>query len=102
MGDDELTGSEQPLTAQDRYTKDLWEQHGLGEHPTATQIEPVATKMLADVHTMFDAASMVLGRYVNAQEKDIVGPVLMTESPEERYAALLMIRATEQMAKAKK
>ncbi|MBX4190225.1 hypothetical protein KW791_02945 [Candidatus Parcubacteria bacterium] len=79
-------GFETPRTAKDHYTLDLWRKHGLGDHPSFKEIEPVATRLLVD--DPLAAAAMVLCRRVDAKEKKIVSIFILT--PKKSFVLLLL------------
>ncbi len=91
----ELPGFEQPQQPQDKWTAQLYEKHGLGEAPTLEQIEPIATTLLGNPLDLLAGASLVLGREVDAQEKQLLVNLLMAGDAEHRFGVLLLTKAAE-------
>lgn len=95
------TGFEKPQTAQDSYTSELWQKHGLGNTPSLRAIEPIATQLLSSPLGLIDGAAMVLGRHVGAQETDLLEPLLFVSDGSMRFAALLLQKTAETLDKLK-
>lgn len=94
---EQLTGFEMSRDAQDEYTARLWRKHGLGEHPSFAEMEPVAQRLMGDFRTFLEGASMVLCRHVGAQEGDIVQAMFFPER--ERFGLLLLRYGLEELKK---
>jgi len=92
-------GYQRPQSPQDNWAARLYQEHDLGQTPSQADIEPVATELLGSPLTALSGAELVLGRRVDAQEKDIA-QIIVTPgfSPEERYGLLLMQKSYEEMS----
>jgi len=83
-----VPGFEEPRTARDDYALALWREHGLS-HPSMAQIEPVFKKVY-ERGDILEAAAIVLGRNVSAEDTEVVGLVALTTDPNEAFGLLLM------------
>jgi len=90
-----------PGFSRKRPAKDNWAgvlriKHGLSEDASLEEIETTATRLLGDPRTVLSGAELVLGRRVDAQDKE-VPPIIMTPgfSPEERFGLLLLQLAVD-------
>ncbi len=88
-------GFESPRTAKDNYTLGLWRKHGLGDHPSCRNIEPVAIRLLGNHETAMEGISIVMGRRVDSRETEIVAVMLL--SPTDAFGLLLLQSSVEQL-----
>lgn len=90
-----LVGFRGARTARDGYALALWQKHGLGEHPSFEEMEPVIEQLLGNPSTKLEAASIALGRRVDAREKEI--GIMLIGDPEDAFCALLVQHDAEIM-----
>ena len=89
-----LTGSAVAHTAKDDYALNLWRKHGLGDHPSIQKIEPVAKQLLNNPATFLEGAAVVLGRRVDAKEKNICALIFLS-CADKKFGALLLVGEIE-------
>ncbi len=69
----------EPRIARDEYALEVWRKHGLGDHPSFTQMEKKAQELLSDPRTALDGMAMVLGRRIDAGE-DSTLPLIVLDA----------------------
>jgi len=82
-------GFEAPLKAKDEYASTLWKKHGFDSSPSFSQMESIAKKLLKNVETYLEGASIMLGRRVDAKEQDVFAFLMFAENADERFGLLL-------------
>ena len=98
----EFAGFERPRQPKDKLTAELYQKYNLGPTPSLESIEPVATPLLESPLTMMEGASLVLGRDVRSEEKDLVRRILFIGDGKDRFGALLLERAAAEMEENRK
>ena len=93
----DLPGFQKPRQANDGWTAKLYEKHKLGVTPSLEQIEPVATRLLSSPLTLIEAGELVLGRRIDANEKDVTQLLFSPTTAEERFGLLLIQKSIEEM-----
>lgn len=93
-----LAGFNRPRKACDMW---LYEKHSLGRAPSLEMIETTATKLLGQPRTVLEGAELVLGRRIDAREKDIMKIIGSAGSPEDKFALLLLQKEIEKLKKRK-
>lgn len=99
MGEKQLPGFQRPQVSQDNWVANIYQRYELGSTPSLEQIEPIATKLLADIDTAHTGAEMVLGRRVDSaiEKEPEVLEILATPglSGQERFLRLLLQKTIE-------
>jgi hypothetical protein len=88
----DTAGFTQPLTTEDSYILKMWQEKGLGDHPTLEDIEPVAVQMMREGQVL-EAAGLVLARRVDAKEEGVT--CLFLTTPENAFGILLLKKTEE-------
>lgn len=94
-------GFQKPRVPQDEWTARLYEEYGLRPNPSLQEIEPIASRLLANPETFISGAELVLGRRVDAKDQEVtfVGAIPGLDG-RDRFTFLLFQRAIEKAATA--
>ncbi|EKD87317.1 MAG: hypothetical protein ACD_36C00147G0001 [uncultured bacterium] len=93
---DSRPGFIQPIQPQDQWTAKLYEKYGFITPPSLEELELKVTQMLEDPLEALSAAEMMLGRRVDAQDKEVT-PILFNLglSGAEKFGLLLIQKTLE-------
>ena len=95
------SGFTTPQIPKDEETRNLYERHNLPPTPTLGEIEPIAMTLLERDDSIIEAAQLILGRRVDAQELmlgntgSLVPFLLLAPSPDRRFGILLLQKGIE-------
>ena len=80
----------------DEWIIELRDKHGLTEASTPEDVDQKVLELLEDTKTSLDAAEIVLGRRIDAEDGEVM-PILSTPdfSPKDRHGLLLMQQFVE-------
>ncbi|OGV96025.1 hypothetical protein A2W24_03085 [Microgenomates group bacterium RBG_16_45_19] len=95
---EERAGFQRPQPTRDNWTSRLRQEHGLHTDASMEEVEQKAISLLGSPPTAITGAELVLGRRVDAGDKEIT-PIIATPglSPEDRFRLLLLRKSVEDM-----
>lgn len=91
-------GFDQARVFTDENFLKLLQKHGLPENASLAQVEEKATSLLDSPLTVIEDASLVLGRTINAREKDVLGPIFVGgRTGKDRFGVALLTVSIDDM-----